>query len=310
MLSEQDFRSLIALYRTGSFHKAADMLYISQPALSTSISNLEKRLGLILFERSKKGVKPTPACENIITKAIDILEQIYEFKNLCSSYSIADNPTLHSTPIIISSYPLITSSILPELYPNLKLHLPYLNLTINSLDMANPIPDPQNNEIIIYIDRADKPHQFPQGISQYQICNIEPIIILHKDYLNPLPKYINEKDLINLPIITILQNQPVSSVLTNSMIKHLFTLKSDLNLIDVTSSSVCYAYLAKKLGVSFALQFDTSIMLPPNKDLISIPLKHTNPQNFSLYVCHCPQIPPKLIDLIISLIKQNLLTKI
>ena len=60
MLSEQDFRSLITLYRTGSFHKAAEMLYISQPALSTSVSNLEKRLGLILFERSKKGVKPTP----------------------------------------------------------------------------------------------------------------------------------------------------------------------------------------------------------------------------------------------------------
>ena len=72
MLSEQDFRSLITLYRTGSFHKAAEMLYISQPALSTSVSNLEKRLGLILFERSKKGVKPTPACENIISQAINI----------------------------------------------------------------------------------------------------------------------------------------------------------------------------------------------------------------------------------------------
>ena len=310
MLSEQDFRSLITLYRTGSFHKAAEMLYISQPALSTSVSNLEKRLGLILFERSKKGVKPTPACENIISNAINILEQIYEFKNLCSFYSIADDLMLHNTPIIISSYPLIASSILPELLSSLKLHLPYLNLTINSLDMANPIPDPQNNEIIIYIDRTDAPHQFTKDIFDYQICNIEPTVLLHKDYLNPLPKYIDEKELINLPIVTILQNQTTSSILTNSMIKHLFTLKKDLNLIDVNSRSVCYAFLEKKLGVGFALKFDTSIMLTPNNDLVAIPLKHTNPQTFSLSICHCPQISPKLIDLVINLIKQSLLSKI
>ena len=43
----------------GSISKAADKLYISQPALSQQLKNLEKELDASLFIRSNKGIELT-----------------------------------------------------------------------------------------------------------------------------------------------------------------------------------------------------------------------------------------------------------
>lgn len=43
----------------GSISKAADFLYISQPAVTKSIKKLESELGITLFNRTPKGVSLT-----------------------------------------------------------------------------------------------------------------------------------------------------------------------------------------------------------------------------------------------------------
>ena len=45
--------------KAGNISKAANQLYISQPAISKSISKLEAELGTALFARSSKGVTLT-----------------------------------------------------------------------------------------------------------------------------------------------------------------------------------------------------------------------------------------------------------
>ena len=45
------------------FSKAAEKLFIAQPALSRQIQALEENLGVLLFERDKRNVKLTPAGE-------------------------------------------------------------------------------------------------------------------------------------------------------------------------------------------------------------------------------------------------------
>jgi DNA-binding transcriptional LysR family regulator len=69
----QQLRQVIALVEHGSFVRAASALHISQPALSRSIMNLEKRIGSELFQRSSSGVVPTDRGRLYIERARDVL---------------------------------------------------------------------------------------------------------------------------------------------------------------------------------------------------------------------------------------------
>ncbi len=52
---------VLTVAATGSFSAAADELYISQSSLSKQIIALEKELGVLLFDRSKRQIALTPA---------------------------------------------------------------------------------------------------------------------------------------------------------------------------------------------------------------------------------------------------------
>ena len=52
-------RYVIAIAETKSINKAAEQLYVSQPSLTSAMQELEKELGIILFNRSGRGVTLT-----------------------------------------------------------------------------------------------------------------------------------------------------------------------------------------------------------------------------------------------------------
>ena len=58
------------------FSKAAEKLFIAQPALSRQIQALEDNLGVLLFERDKRNVKLTPAGEYLREEATQVISQL------------------------------------------------------------------------------------------------------------------------------------------------------------------------------------------------------------------------------------------
>ena len=73
-----NYRIFYTVASLGNISKAADKLFISQPAISKSISNLEKGLGVILFSRTSKGVSLTEEGEILyqhIGNAFDSINQ-------------------------------------------------------------------------------------------------------------------------------------------------------------------------------------------------------------------------------------------
>jgi DNA-binding transcriptional LysR family regulator len=69
-------RHLLAVREHGSFAKAAQVLQISQPSLSASISRLEDRLKLKLFDRSAAGSCITPVGEFIADRASRVIAEV------------------------------------------------------------------------------------------------------------------------------------------------------------------------------------------------------------------------------------------
>lgn len=78
-----------SVYLHKSFSKAAEELYISQPALSSAIKKVEEKVGLPIFDRSSNPVRLTPAGEYYI----ECIEKIMEIENEMKTYfkSFEDN---------------------------------------------------------------------------------------------------------------------------------------------------------------------------------------------------------------------------
>jgi DNA-binding transcriptional LysR family regulator len=72
-LELRELRQILAITMEGSFASAARSLHISQPALSRSIQEVERKVGLRLFERGRAGAEPTDAGRMVIRHAETVL---------------------------------------------------------------------------------------------------------------------------------------------------------------------------------------------------------------------------------------------
>jgi DNA-binding transcriptional LysR family regulator len=72
----QQLRYFIQVVKWKSFSKAAEVLHISQPALSKQISNLEKYLRTTLIKRTNKGIELTEQGTNFYNKIKSVIQQL------------------------------------------------------------------------------------------------------------------------------------------------------------------------------------------------------------------------------------------
>lgn len=72
----QQLRYLVAIADAGSFGAAADEEFVSQPALSAQIKELERKLGVTLFERSARGVMLTSHGTEVVERARLVLRDM------------------------------------------------------------------------------------------------------------------------------------------------------------------------------------------------------------------------------------------
>ena len=73
-------RHLVALAATGSFSKAAQSQFLTQPALSRSIKALEDELGVPLFDRIGRRIELTPFGRETLARAKQVLGDAEELQ--------------------------------------------------------------------------------------------------------------------------------------------------------------------------------------------------------------------------------------
>src|ERR1700735_267845 len=74
-------RYFVKIVDAGSFSRAASVVHVAQPALSQQVAELEERLGVMLLQRSARGVRPTAAGEILYNEASAILHQLDQLPN-------------------------------------------------------------------------------------------------------------------------------------------------------------------------------------------------------------------------------------
>ena len=79
----QQLNYVIAIAEAGSFNRAAERLYIAQPSLTSAIKELEKEIGVILFNRSGRGATLTADGAEFLPYARSVMTQ---YQNLLDAY--------------------------------------------------------------------------------------------------------------------------------------------------------------------------------------------------------------------------------
>jgi DNA-binding transcriptional LysR family regulator len=126
---------IIAVAENGNVSKAADALFITQPSLSRYIKNLERQLGLQLFQRTNNRLVLTYAGEKYVTTARKIIEMYSGLEqDLSSIHEELSGRLKVGCAVLRMSYnmPAILKSFITK-FPNVDLQL-FENYTTKGLE--------------------------------------------------------------------------------------------------------------------------------------------------------------------------------
>ena len=110
----EEIRWMSVLFKTNNMSKAAEELYISQPALSQCLQRVEKQLGFRIFERSNKGLVPTKKGE-LFQKTASEMSDLY--RNFLAQASLLDESSIRFIRIAMPPYfsMMCSADVLAEL---------------------------------------------------------------------------------------------------------------------------------------------------------------------------------------------------
>jgi len=125
MISFKQLTYALAIEKTLHFKKAAELCNVSQSALSTAINNLEKQLGITIFERNNKQVLITSHGQLILNKAKKIKIELDDLLQITQT-----GKQVFSSPMTIGVIPTIGPYLLPKVLPELRKQYPDFKLKI------------------------------------------------------------------------------------------------------------------------------------------------------------------------------------
>ena len=177
---------------TGSITRAADLLFITQPATSSIIRHLENELGFLLFKRVRGRVIPTHEARYLFSQVERVLSELDTTVNLAKQIKDKQVGQLR-----IASMPAISLHLIPDVIKKFLLKHPRVSVSL--LTANSPI-----------VREGVSANQFDLGVVQCPIegSNVEIeqftlpcICILPKRHKLAQKTIINPDDLRGFPFI-------------------------------------------------------------------------------------------------------------
>lgn len=166
--------------KAGSFSKATNQLYISQPAISKSIQKLEDALHTRLFLRNSKGVRLTPEGQLLFQHLDTAFSAITSAETKLETLTRTDGGTLH----IGVSTTLCKYLLLPYLSAFIREH-PQINIRIRCQSSNETLKMLADDAIDIGL--VGMP-EHKAGFIYENLVEIEDIFVATSTYMSHLPQ--------------------------------------------------------------------------------------------------------------------------
>lgn len=165
----QKYKYVLAVYQEQSFTKAAERLFISQPSLSVAIRNIEKKVGMPLFERRGTTLQSTEAGNAYIEAA-----QKMHYAEDAFAKQLEDISGLQTGKLVVGGSNYLTSDVIPQLVSQFRNQYPDVEITLieaNSVHLREML-NSENADLVIdnYESFADAYELYPLVEEQIMLC--------------------------------------------------------------------------------------------------------------------------------------------
>lgn len=169
-------KTFLSLSETRNFNRTAEMLYISQPTVTTRIRQLEQHLGQTLLLRTTKGVELTAAGQNFLQYATSIFRLMNESQTAMRNYSRTFERIVFSAPGTNWDYGPLSAKVIGHAkdHPEVNFDLLKATSATSLAYMANGTAD----LAVVY--------QLPPASHEYEIAPFfsEKLLLVAKPGLN------------------------------------------------------------------------------------------------------------------------------
>ena len=132
MIKIRELEYLDAIERHKHFGKAAEACHVSQPTLSGQIIKLEEQLGVTLIERHRRNIMLTPAGNQLLVKARQVLNAAHDLEVTARSLGDPLSGEMH-----LGLIPTLAPYLLPHIMPALIGELPRMEFFLHEEQTAD-----------------------------------------------------------------------------------------------------------------------------------------------------------------------------
>lgn len=199
MINLELYRVFYTVAKCGSLTRAAQELFISQPAVSQSIKQLEKQLGVNLFNRTHTGMELSAAGGKLIYKKVEqAISLLDEAEN--SLKDLDGSPT--GTLRIAASNPLFSHILADKMVLFNEKHpaveLKFINST--SQNSAEMLKDGRCDIAFAELPLAE------DGVQFYVVANLSDVFVSGKKFSSLKGQTLSLERLQDLPLLTAEEN--------------------------------------------------------------------------------------------------------
>lgn len=240
MVNLELYRVFYVVAKCGSLTKAAQELFISQPAVSQAIKQLEGQLGVSLFNRTHKGMELSAAGGKLIFRQIeDALSLIDSAENSLKELNTTASGTIRigATDSIFAHVLADKLALFNEKYPAVKLEL----ISSTSPYTVSQLKDGKCDIAFVNLPLSDGEVRF-YGTVKHLI----DVFVVGKKFKELSGEAIPLSRLQELPLIMIEEN----TVFRSALAKYAYTLGVQLNPdIEVANWDLMIKLVIKGMGV-------------------------------------------------------------
>lgn len=239
-------RILKAIVQEKSFKKAAESLYISQPAVSFQIQNLERSLNTALFYRHSRKAQLTEAGKLLSEYAIKILSLCEE-----SYRSIKDLENLKFGSLTIGASQTIGTYLMPKLIGKFREKYPNVSVRLEVHSTRKAAWRVAKGSLDLAITGGEIPSELEKGLEVQAYAWDELVLILPKKHPLADKEYLSQADLYKLKFLTLEEDSSYRRVLNNILQENnIESNKLDIEM-ELSSIEAIKNAVESGLGVAF-----------------------------------------------------------